>query len=69
LALLPATEVGILGYLEPVGVVLFAWLLAGDAPEATTVAGGALVVAAGAITILTGPAARSTAEVTARVPG
>ena len=53
LALVPATEVGILGYLEPVGVVLFAWLFAGDAPSATTLVGGALVVAGGSLAIST----------------
>jgi drug/metabolite transporter (DMT)-like permease len=47
LARLPATDVGILGYLEPVGVVAFGWLLLGTAPPASTVAGGALIVVAG----------------------
>jgi drug/metabolite transporter (DMT)-like permease len=53
LGLLPATEVGILGYLEPVGVVVFAWLLAGSAPTLLTVAGGAVVIAGGALAITT----------------
>lgn len=49
LALVPATEVGILGYLEPVGVVLFAWVLVGDRPTGATIIGGAIVVVAGAL--------------------
>ena len=51
LAQLPATEVGILGYLEPVGVVLFAWLASADEPPASTLLGGALVVVAGTLAI------------------
>jgi drug/metabolite transporter (DMT)-like permease len=47
LADLPATHVGILGYLEPVVVVLAAWLWLGQRPGWATVAGGLLVVAAG----------------------
>ena len=61
LAEVPATELGILGYLEPLGVVLFAWLLAGDAPSMLTIAGGALVVAGGALAI-------TYSEVAPRVP-
>lgn len=49
LARIPATHIGILGYLEPVGVVLFAWALAGDRPALATLVGGALVVAAGVL--------------------
>jgi drug/metabolite transporter (DMT)-like permease len=52
LARVPATHVGILGYLEPVVVVLAAWLWLGQRPALATVAGGLLVVAAG-ITIAT----------------
>ncbi|HVM09283.1 MAG TPA: DMT family transporter [Acidimicrobiales bacterium] len=51
LAVLPATEVGILGYLEPVGVVVFAWLLVGDQPGLATIIGGAIVVIAGAVAV------------------
>lgn len=49
LADVPATHVGILGYLEPAAVVVFAWLVLGDAPTATTLAGGFLIVAAGTL--------------------
>ena len=52
LARVPATHVAILGYLEPVGVVVFAWLVRGDVPLITTVAGGVLVIAAGAIVVV-----------------
>jgi drug/metabolite transporter (DMT)-like permease len=52
LARLPATNVGILGYLEPVGVVVCAWLWLGQRPAAETVAGGILVVAAGVLIVV-----------------
>jgi drug/metabolite transporter (DMT)-like permease len=52
LARLPATQVGILGYLEPVGVVVCAWLWLGQRPAAETVAGGLLVIAAGVLIVL-----------------
>jgi drug/metabolite transporter (DMT)-like permease len=44
---LRATHVGIIGYLEPVGVVLFAWVLLSQRPSWQTVAGGLLVLGAG----------------------
>ena len=73
LAEVPATHVGILGYLEPVSVVVLAWTVLGDAPSLTTLAGGALIVAAGALVIVTAPptapAVATTPEVPARVPG
>jgi drug/metabolite transporter (DMT)-like permease len=47
LAEVPATHVGILGYLEPTVVVLAAWLWLGQRPVLATVVGGLLVVAAG----------------------
>jgi drug/metabolite transporter (DMT)-like permease len=55
LARIPATHVGILGYLEPVAVVIAAWLVLGQRPALATVAGGVLVVAAGAIVAASGP--------------
>ena len=70
LARVPATAVGILGYLEPVGVVLFAWGLLGDAPSLTTIAGGALIVLAGVL-VLRATASPSSAnpKEPAHVPG
>ena len=66
----PATQVGILGYLEPVSVVVLTWLVLGDRPALTTAVGGALVVAAGAVVVLSSVPATATApEVPARVPG
>ncbi len=47
LAEIPATHVGILSYLEPVVVVLAAWVWLGQRPVAATVVGGLLVVGAG----------------------
>jgi drug/metabolite transporter (DMT)-like permease len=54
LARVPATHVGILGYLEPVAVVIAAWLVLGQRPALATVAGGVLVVAAGALVATNG---------------
>ena len=68
LARVPATSVGILGYLEPVGVVVFSWLLLADVPSITTVAGGALIVLAGALVLRAAPAS-VVPEVPIRVPG
>lgn len=68
LALVPATEVGILGYLEPVGVVLFAWLLVGESPTVATIIGGAIVVAAGALAATAPPTTTERSEVPTRVP-
>lgn len=54
LAHLPATHAGILGYLEPVGVVVFGWVLLGMTPVVATVAGGALIIAAGVAVVRLG---------------
>jgi drug/metabolite transporter (DMT)-like permease len=51
LARIPATHVGIMGYLEPVGVLLVAWLFLNESPSTATLAGGALILAAGALLI------------------
>lgn len=48
LAEVPATHVGILGYLEPVAVIVAGWVWLGQRPGPATVTGGLLVVAAGA---------------------
>jgi drug/metabolite transporter (DMT)-like permease len=75
LARVPATHVGILGYVEPVSVVVLAWLVLGDRPSASTAAGGALVLAAGALVVWAAPdrtdrpTPSTTPEVPARVPG
>ncbi len=47
----PATHVGIMGYLEPVGVVVVAALFLDEALSTGTVVGGALILAAGALLI------------------
>ena len=44
----------ILGYLEPVSAPFYALLLLGEAPAATTIAGGALIVAAGVLVVVFG---------------
>jgi drug/metabolite transporter (DMT)-like permease len=69
LAHVPATHVGILGYLEPVSVVVLSWLVLGDAPTVAMVAGGSLIVAAGALVIASAPSVPTSPEVPARVPG
>ena len=61
LAEVPATHVGILGYLEPVVVVVAAWLWLGQRPATVTVIGGLFVIAAGvsvAVTASPGGAGR-----------
>jgi len=54
LSRVPATQVGILGYLEPASVVLCAWLLLGQRPTPATLVGGGLVAVAGALVVLVG---------------
>jgi drug/metabolite transporter (DMT)-like permease len=44
----------ILGYLEPVSAPLYAFLLLGEAPALSTVAGGALIVVAGVLVVAFG---------------
>lgn len=66
LARVPATQVGILGYLEPVSVVVLAWLVLGDAPTPTTALGGALVIVAGTLVVLVTPPAGTDARPLAR---
>jgi drug/metabolite transporter (DMT)-like permease len=57
----------ILGYLEPVSAPFYALLLLGEAPATTTIAGGALIVAAGILIVVFG--AREPAPAGDRVPG
>ena len=45
---------GILGYIEPVTSPLWAFLLIGEKPSWTTLAGGALIIVAGALVIVFG---------------
>jgi drug/metabolite transporter (DMT)-like permease len=68
LADLPATHVGILGYLEPVGVVLCAWAFLGQRPAVETVLGGILVVGAGVTIVAFGHPDRA-GEAAAAIPG
>lgn len=51
LARIPATSVGILGYLEPAAVVLLGWLFLNENPALATLAGGVLIVLAGWLTV------------------
>ena len=54
LARVPATEAGVLSYLEPAAGVLFGWWLLGEGLTVGTVAGGVLIVVAGVV-VLFGP--------------
>lgn len=60
LARIPATSVGILGYLEPAAVVVLGWLFLNEDPALATLAGGVLIVLAGWLTVT---------EEVERVPG
>jgi drug/metabolite transporter (DMT)-like permease len=62
----PATHVGILGYIEPASVVLCGWLFLSQRPAAATVAGGALILLAGLLVVRSAP---SMEEVVAGVAG
>ncbi len=44
--LIPATEAGLLGSAEVPAAIFFAWLMLGEVPPATSVIGGAIVLAA-----------------------
>ena len=48
---LPATRFSILGYLEPVAVVVFAWVVVAESPGAASMMGGVLVIAAGLLVV------------------
>ena len=65
----PATSVGIMGYLEPAGVVLFNWLLLSISPRLTTVVGGLMIVAAGVLVLRSAPAAPPVEAPARAVPG
>ena len=54
LAQLPAQQVSILVYLEPVTAVLWAWGVLGEKPSGLTLVGGALIVAAGLLIVVPG---------------
>ena len=56
LARVPAVHAGILGYLEPAGAVGCGWLFLHEQPSAATVAGAALIVAAGLLVVRAGAA-------------
>lgn len=51
LARVPATAAGILGYLEPVSVVLVSWWLLSEEPTLSMVIGGALILVAAGLTL------------------
>jgi drug/metabolite transporter (DMT)-like permease len=52
----------ILGYLEPVSAPLYALVLLGEATTVTTIAGGALIVAAGVLVVVFGSRQRDLGE-------
>lgn len=68
LARVPATNAGIMGYIEPVSAVLFSWWQLHEPLRWTSVAGGALIVAAG-IAVVLGSRPVPPLEVPTHVPG
>ena len=52
--LVPVQHVPILGYVEPMLAPVYAYVLLGEVPARWTVAGGALIVAAGALVVVKG---------------
>jgi drug/metabolite transporter (DMT)-like permease len=66
LAEVPATSVGILGYLEPASVVVFGWLFLSQRPGPLTIAGGVLIVIGGALVITEAAAAEEVSLVVPR---
>jgi drug/metabolite transporter (DMT)-like permease len=63
LARLPATQVGILGYLEPASAVVFGWVVLAEQPAAATLAGGVLVLVGGILVMADQPAASPSSAV------
>jgi DME family drug/metabolite transporter len=53
LARVPAVHAGILGYLEPAGAVVCGWLFLNEQPGPATIAGAAMIVAAGVLVLRT----------------
>ena len=58
---IPAQHASILGYLAPVTGPFYAFLFLGEVPSAWTIAGGLLIIAAGALVVLRGGAAQEIA--------
>ena len=54
LAIVPAQQVSILVYLEPVTAVVWAWALLNETPSLATLAGGVLIIAAGLLIVVPG---------------
>lgn len=68
LARVPATNAGIMGYIEPVSAVFFSWWQLHEPLRWTSVAGGALIVVAG-IAVVLGSRPVPPLEVPTHVPG
>jgi drug/metabolite transporter (DMT)-like permease len=62
-----AQSAGVLTFLEPVAGVLLAWVVLDQQPGGATLAGGALVIAAGLVVVLLEPAGTPIAEAPAGV--
>lgn len=69
LSRLPAATTGTLGYLEPVMVVVWAWVVLGEVPTWATLAGGAMIVVAGALVARATAPKRIDEDVVIGVPG
>ena len=64
-----AQTIGILAYIEPVSAALLAWMFVGEALTWQIVAGGALVIAAGATVVFLEPADAAAPETAPLPPG
>ena len=62
LTVVPAQQVSILVYLEPVTAVLWAWGVLGESPSLATLAGGLFIIAAGLVIVVPGLRARAPAS-------
>ena len=69
LARVPATEAGVLSYLEPAAGVVFGWWLLGEPLTVGTVAGGILIVVAGVLVLFAPNRPPVTSPEVAGVPG
>lgn len=68
LSQLKAQHTGVLLYLEPATAVLYAWLFLSESPSGLTLAGGALILAAGLLIVLASPGTAAPASLPEPAP-
>jgi len=64
-----AQAMGVLAYVEPVSAAALAWMILGEALNAQTIVGGALVIAAGVLVVALEPADAPPSEAAPVAPG